>query len=433
MLLKRLSAFSVLYLLVLLFCLAAIFQVTSNINADKDEVSALVERVTRTQLAILKVSQLTADIQGAVNRILLNDSPEDVAAEMEKINKWQAEKDGQLKGLMQKFSTLGFENEYDSLLSLERNLQIISKEVLAPDNLRAVHLYYDSFLPVYDQHQSLLLNVNEDFYSKILDPVKGVELNMKKRDRFVLLWLGLSVITICSGIIFVVSRESKIWQIEQEQNRYREQIEIEELRRGLRGHEQDRNLIGKELHDNINQQLGVIKLSLAVALDEPGKHEKLVTRCITQVNDVIEIIRVLSRGLVNPLNQHLSLKSSITELVQSFKDVKPNIEFDMYLEEPEEEKYITPELKVNIFRIVQEQMNNIIKHSNASLVNIYLTYDMGELTLTIEDNGLGVEVDAKKSGIGLSNIYQRARAFSGSAEIVSSPGKGFTLTVRFPC
>jgi signal transduction histidine kinase len=82
--------------------------------------------------------------------------------------------------------------------------------------------------------------------------------------------------------------------------------------------------------------------------------------------------------------------------VQSFKDVLYITEFNLYLEENDEEKFLSPEVKVNIFRIVQEQVSNIVKHANATIVNIYLTYDAGDL------------------------------------EIESSPGKGCVLSVTFP-
>jgi signal transduction histidine kinase len=118
--------------------------------------------------------------------------------------------------------------------------------------------------------------------------------------------------------------------------------------------------------------------------------------------------------------------------VQSFKDVLYITEFNLYLEENDEEKFLSPEVKVNIFRIVQEQVSNIVKHANATIVNIYLTYDAGEIRLTIEDNGIGFDAKKPYTGIGLTSIKQRTKAFAGDLEIESSPGKGCVLSVTFP-
>jgi signal transduction histidine kinase len=81
---------------------------------------------------------------------------------------------------------------------------------------------------------------------------------------------------------------------------------------------------------------------------------------------------------------------------------------------------------------VQEQVSNIVKHANATIVNIYLTYDAGEIRLTIEDNGIGFHAQKHYPGIGLTSIRQRVKAFSGDLEIESSPGHGCVMSVTFP-
>jgi signal transduction histidine kinase len=222
-----------------------------------------------------------------------------------------------------------------------------------------------------------------------------------------------------------MAREKKLSNLHNEE-------QLENLRKGLRGQEQDRQILGVELHDSINQQLAIVKLNLAMALKQPASNNEMIETAIRHVSDVMEEIRGLTRTLVNPVARNISLKDSIMDLVQSFDELLLTTDFNLYLEESDEEKFLSPEVKVNLFRIVQEQINNIVKHANASNVNIYLTYDAGEIKLTIEDNGSGFDATKPYLGIGLTSIQQRAKAFSGDIEIESSPGKGCTLSVTFP-
>jgi two-component system sensor histidine kinase UhpB len=87
--------------------------------------------------------------------------------------------------------------------------------------------------------------------------------------------------------------------------------------------------------------------------------------------------------------------------------------------------------QVAIYRIVEEQLNNIIKHSHARHVNIQLVKEGCQLHLFIEDNGRGFDTETKRRGIGLSNIQSRTEMLHGQLEIISNPGKGCKLRIIF--
>jgi LytS/YehU family sensor histidine kinase len=97
-----------------------------------------------------------------------------------------------------------------------------------------------------------------------------------------------------------------------------------------------------------------------------------------------------------------------------------------------EEDLLSPGKKVSLFRIVQEQVKNIMKYSQATEVTIKLDIDENETRLVIRDNGIGFDPGKTYRGIGLSNIHDRARFYNGSTDIQSSPGKGCLLTVTIP-
>ena len=87
--------------------------------------------------------------------------------------------------------------------------------------------------------------------------------------------------------------------------------------------------------------------------------------------------------------------------------------------------------KLNVFRMVQEQLNNILKHSKATRMIISLSQSKKSIILTISDNGIGFDTGKHYKGIGLSNIRSRASTFNGVADFVSQPGQGCILTIIF--
>ena len=95
------------------------------------------------------------------------------------------------------------------------------------------------------------------------------------------------------------------------------------------------------------------------------------------------------------------------------------------------EEYVSDPFKINIFRIIQEQLNNILKHAHASRIKIVLTQYKNAVNLSVTDNGVGFDIRQKQTGIGLENIYGRAAAFNGKAFFTSTPGQGCELSVHY--
>jgi PAS domain S-box-containing protein len=197
------------------------------------------------------------------------------------------------------------------------------------------------------------------------------------------------------------------------------------------GQEAERRSIGKELHDNIGQQLTTIKLFLDYAKSSAsGETSEMVDMALKAVGDVINDVRAMSRSLIPSTLKDLGLVESINELADTFMRARVlNIEFE-HIGLPED---IIPEnQKLSLFRIVQEQLNNIIKHSGAKNVSIRLFSKKDEFVLEIRDDGKGFDPECFSKGIGILNIKNRAELFNGKAEIFSQPGNGCLLRVSFP-
>lgn len=195
----------------------------------------------------------------------------------------------------------------------------------------------------------------------------------------------------------------------------------------LTAQENERSDIGKELHDNLNQILAVAKMYLQMAKMHEGDREMYLDKSGDYIVDVIEEIRRISKKLVIPNIHIIGLFDNIKNLLNDLIIIHPiKIEFH---EDGIDEKDLNEKLQLTIFRIVQEQLNNILKHAKATRATINLSRRGDQLTLLISDNGEGCDILKEKNGVGIINIKSRAELYHGNAMIISKPGEGFKLKV----
>ena len=199
----------------------------------------------------------------------------------------------------------------------------------------------------------------------------------------------------------------------------------------LDGQEKERLEIGKELHDNIGQQLTTIKLFLDLAkatADEKTVH--MVNQALRGVSEVINEVRSISRALVPPTLKDLGLIDSVNDLIESFRYTQAlSIELDYF---DFDEDQLPDNKKLALYRIIQEQLNNIVKHANASHVSIILRLTPGNILLQIKDDGDGFDIRKIKRGLGITNMNHRAELFGGNVLLTSAPGEGCEVNVCLP-
>lgn len=206
-----------------------------------------------------------------------------------------------------------------------------------------------------------------------------------------------------------------------------QQKEISEIM--VRVQEKERSRIGHELHDNVNQILSSAKLFVDMIPAGKEQDATFKQKSLEYIMMAIEEIRKLSRELVVPQLQGKSLSDSISGLVEDIRlsgAMNISFSFDKGVED------LSPGKKVTIFRIVQEQLKNILKYSKASHAAIRLSSPEEYAELLISDDGVGFNPRQTPQGIGLSNIYERTRYYNGTVEIRTAPGKGCSLEVRIP-
>jgi len=193
--------------------------------------------------------------------------------------------------------------------------------------------------------------------------------------------------------------------------------------------ETERETLGRELHDNISQVLTTARLYLICAKDSPAMQMSMIQRSSDTINSAIEEIRRLSKSMIETFHKEVGLELSLNDLIENIHLVQ-KFQIRLNFSVPNEQQ-LDDKLKMTVFRIVQEQLNNIVKHADASAITIDIIQRNHLLQVTVEDNGKGFDTMLKRKGIGISNIISRTELFNGRVKIDSSPGNGCRMQVSF--
>lgn len=223
-----------------------------------------------------------------------------------------------------------------------------------------------------------------------------------------------------------------------EQKRLQRQLREQEINQqfeimitGLEAQEKERTVIGRELHDNVNQMLVATKLMLALYKDRPYELSRaVIERCVDNLEKAIEENRRISHELVTPNLKEERLQDQLQWLVQNM--LHPNgLDAEIKTHHFDENK-LDEKRKLAVYRIAQEQCTNIIKHSKASKVTINLSISKEQFVMKIADNGMGTNKEKTTQGIGLKNIEGRVAFYEGSLNIRTTRNKGFILQITIP-
>ena len=196
----------------------------------------------------------------------------------------------------------------------------------------------------------------------------------------------------------------------------------------LKAQEKERRHMGEELHDNINQMLAGTKLYLSIAGNGSADLKEALQYPLKLIEDTMNEIRLLTKRSVTP-KQNINLK----ELLQSLIEVMfKNTTIKACFEYKAEVGFIDDDLKLNIYRIIQEQTTNIIKHAAAANITVSIKANNKIVDIAVTDDGKGFDTSKKREGIGISNIINRVESFNGQVEIKSKPGSGCKLLITIP-
>lgn len=225
---------------------------------------------------------------------------------------------------------------------------------------------------------------------------------------------------------FVCFFEDITADVEKEKNELIEKKKMQKLMTDaiIEAQEKERHEIGLELHDNVNQLLVSLKMFLNFANHDPQSLEKAKEI----VNETIAEVRRLSHSMVLPIVANSNFNEIVDNIVF---ELKASSDLSVYKQVIGLNEFtLPPQLKLNIYRVLQILISNVIKHASATEIKIKITNSEDLIILVVEDNGKGFDPNAKTDGIGLLNIKTRSSLFDGSVDIDSAPGQGTRITVK---
>lgn len=177
---------------------------------------------------------------------------------------------------------------------------------------------------------------------------------------------------------------------------------------------EERNRLSREMHDSIGHHLVTVSLRLEILKkiinEKPEEAKKLVEVAKNEVSKSLEELRNVVKTLRKPIEFDAPLKESIRNLVETYsslKGIKTNLEID------EDIPQLSDDYKITLFRVCQEALTNIEKHSRASEIWIKLKKNEGKIVFEVEDNGVGFSKNPKENSFGLTGLRERAKIFKG--------------------
>jgi PAS domain S-box-containing protein len=198
----------------------------------------------------------------------------------------------------------------------------------------------------------------------------------------------------------------------------------------LSAEEQQREILGNELHDGVGHILTYTSLFLQMAGNSDKMSPELFGKAQEKVEQALNEVRRISRSLVPPALIDLGLKEAIIELFNQYADIK-GMSFDIVTKN-HDLTGIDLNAQRNIYRVIQELLNNTIKHSGASEVKLVFKRTTQKLTIYFYNNGRVFNPDKVKKGIGLKSIMNRAYFYNGLVNIQSTKANGTNFTIELP-
>jgi PAS domain S-box-containing protein len=214
----------------------------------------------------------------------------------------------------------------------------------------------------------------------------------------------------------------------------RERLEQEEkfAETIVRVQEEERRYIGHELHDGVIQIMISARLHLDGLKARDKEERSLKSRTSGLILSAIEETRNLSRKLAASQLKNAGLLTAIAQLLNDMRSTgRFNIKFNSSLD-IDSEYSLSEEKKVALYRILQAQLSNIVRHSKARNIRVNIMQNNSGIILYTFDDGIGFDPLQAPKGMGLAGIRSRTQAFRGMADIVTAPGKGCSVTVLIP-
>ncbi len=363
---------------------------------------------------------------------------------------------GDMRNLTSVYDNLGYMAFYSgnmkSALSYYDSSLVISKQYGFKEEMKSTYQHMADVYALQGRYKDAYFNL-QNYYNLQNDMlaeksnVAGIEaLFVKQKQENKILVLEKEqqkrktqiVISLAVIIIMLITSVSGfyIYRINQKSVNARKiaELEKERFKAVIEAQEMERKRIAGDLHDSVGQMLSLSKLQLSEIMDSlkaiPPEHEQLFARSSQILDEACQEVRNISHNLMPGPLIRLGLPAAVKELVRKINASKKiYASFSSNLGESRFDEKV----EISVYRIIQEILNNIIKHAKASEISIIFNRLNGEkLELSIEDNGIGFDTAeiSNSNGIGWKNIYSRLAIINGRMEINSRKNHGTSISVR---
>jgi len=242
-----------------------------------------------------------------------------------------------------------------------------------------------------------------------------------------------ALLIILSFIYYYLINKNRQKQTKQAyENKIRHSLEM--TKAVLEAEIQERKRLGMELHDGLGPLLGIVKLNITNILREdglsPNKRKELLKSAATNLDDILKEMKNISKNLVSLVLIEKGFESAVKDLVIRLQNLQY---FDVHLSMNGWDNRVDSFVEHSLYRAILEVMNNIISHANASVVNIEVLKNGREITIIIEDNGVGFDPSTSgNNGQGLKNAATRIEGMGGNFFIDSKPNRGTIIIMELP-
>ena len=201
-------------------------------------------------------------------------------------------------------------------------------------------------------------------------------------------------------------------------------------RRLIEAQEQERSRIGRELHDDINQRLALLAIELEQLRNNPGEVSNGLQQLLEKTHALSHDVQALSHELHSSRLEYLGAVSCMRSWCREFSE-RQKMEVDFRSDVPSPLPF---EIGLSLLRVLQEALNNAVKHSGVKSVEVQLEEQLNEVHLLVRDSGNGFDIEAARqgSGLGLTSMQERIRLVNGTIALESKPMAGTTIHVRVP-
>jgi signal transduction histidine kinase len=233
-------------------------------------------------------------------------------------------------------------------------------------------------------------------------------------------------------IIFVIAYFRKMYQLRSEKEKVEARLsnEVNNARNEIQ--QATLNTISQEIHDNVGQLLSLTKMQLNLIEQKLGEENSLIQEAKSNISQAMTDLRDLARGMSSERIRLLGLYDSVVQeaaRISKAGNLQVLVSSSGIKWGPEHQKQLV------LFRVIQECFQNVIKHANATKVEVSFTYTPHQFEISIIDNGIGFNYQPgnfSSDGLGLMNIFSRVQLVGGEVSLQSSEGEGSSVFISVP-